>query len=97
MVVGVAAHLRHAHAEVAEHGAAEAEGGVAQARAQHVHRAAASVLCIVTSLGINKIIKRLSNRMHLFLAARAAHEVVMSRNVPLVSKSVSQSVSLQIQ
>ena len=53
MVVGVAAHLRHAHAEVAEHGAAEAEGGVAQARAQHVHRAAAGVLCIVTSLGIN--------------------------------------------
>ena len=75
MVVGVAAHLRHAHAEVAEHGAAEAEGGVAQARAQHVHRAAAVVLCVVTSLGINLIIqceKRLSNRMHLFLAARAA-------------------------
>ena len=53
VVVGVAAHLRHAHAEVAEHGAAEAEGGVAQARAQHVHRAAAVVLCVVTSLGIN--------------------------------------------
>ena len=58
VVVGVAAHLRHAHAEVAEHGAAEAEGGVAQARAQHVHGAAAVVLC-----NSNFIANKLNNSM----------------------------------